>query len=193
MDSPVILKRKTPFPFLSKEVTRHGQTIYYFRRGRGRRVRIPGEYGDDDFRAAYALAFDGKLLPPELKPKAVFDRNHKRAVGLAVEEAVSRASKRGAKFGREFSISYDWAINQIEAQDFKCALTGIPFFMRVSGEWGRHPFAPSIDRINSSKGYVEGNCRVVAVAVNIALADWGEDVFRRIAEGYVAQKKASRR
>ncbi len=44
----------------------------------------------------------------------------------------------------------------------------------------RAPFAPSIDRINSEKGYTDGNVRLVCVAVNWALSDWGIEVFEKI-------------
>jgi hypothetical protein len=54
---------------------------------------------------------------------------------------------------------------------------------------GREPFRPSIDRIDSSVGYVVGNCRVVLVAVNIAMSTWGEGLFLRIARAAVERQR----
>lgn len=65
----------------------------------------------------------------------------------------------------------------------RCSLTGIPFSLRRS--CSRRPFVPSVDRIDSAKGYVKGNVRLVACCVNIALGEWGEPVFRAMAEGYL--------
>ena len=36
-------------PFLHREITRHGRPVWYFRRGKGRRIRIPGEFGSVEF------------------------------------------------------------------------------------------------------------------------------------------------
>jgi hypothetical protein len=44
------------FPYLLKEVTRHGAMVYYVRSGKGPRTRVRGEYGSTDFKAAYYAA-----------------------------------------------------------------------------------------------------------------------------------------
>ncbi len=46
-------------PFLHRQITRHGKAVWYFRKGKGRRVRIPGEYGSAQFLAAYDAALGG--------------------------------------------------------------------------------------------------------------------------------------
>lgn len=51
-------------PYVQRETSRHGVVVYYFRRGDGPRIRLRGDYGSDDFRAAYALAYSGRMLPP---------------------------------------------------------------------------------------------------------------------------------
>ena len=47
-------------PFLNRHVTRHGRVVWYFRRGRGARVRLPGDYGSAEFLAAYDAAARGE-------------------------------------------------------------------------------------------------------------------------------------
>ena len=44
----------------------------------------------------------------------------------------------------------------------------------------RRPFAPSLDRIDSSGGYTRDNTRLVCQAVNFALNAFGEDIFREV-------------
>jgi integrase len=52
------MPRKLP-PFLHREITRHKQPVWYFRRGKGARVRMPGEFGSVEFNAAYDAALKG--------------------------------------------------------------------------------------------------------------------------------------
>lgn len=98
-------------------------------------------------------------------------------------QTVARAKKRGDDF--EFERS-DYA----EIFSDRCSLTNIPFEFD-KGEWHeKRPFAASIDRIDSKKGYVKGNCRLVCVAVNLAMNTWGEAVLYRIAAGLTHDKLA---
>jgi len=45
-------------PYLSHERTRHGRSVWYFRRN-GKRIRLRAEYGTPEFEAAYQAAFTG--------------------------------------------------------------------------------------------------------------------------------------
>ena len=54
-------------------------------------------------------------------------------------------------------------------------------------------WAPSVDRINSAHGYVAGNMRLVAIAVNIAMSDFGEEFLLRIAEAIVRRRRVAAR
>jgi hypothetical protein len=50
--------RKLP-PFLHRETSRHGRAVWYFRRGKGARVRLPGDFGSVEFWSAYEAAAKG--------------------------------------------------------------------------------------------------------------------------------------
>lgn len=65
----------------------------------------------------------------------------------------------------------------------ECMLTGIPWDFTTSNERGKRLWRPSLDRIDSMKGYTEENCRLIAAAVNIALSDFGEETLAKIAVG----------
>ena len=55
----------------------------------------------------------------------------------------------------EWNVSFDYLADLLIEQDFKCALTGFPIeAMNVNNN-------ASLDRIDSSKGYVEGNLQWV--------------------------------
>lgn len=47
-------------PFLHRQITRHGRTVWYVRRGKGPRIRVPGEFGTPEFMAAYETAVRGE-------------------------------------------------------------------------------------------------------------------------------------
>ncbi|WP_246704392.1 tyrosine-type recombinase/integrase [Rhizobium sp. P32RR-XVIII] len=55
-------------PFLSHETTRHGKLVWYFKR-KGKRVRLKGEYGSDEFNSAYEKALTGSI-PTVEAPKS---------------------------------------------------------------------------------------------------------------------------
>src|SRR5215510_12760704 len=46
-------------PYLHREITRHGKAVWYVRIGKGRRVRLRGEFGTPDFGAEYQAAVTG--------------------------------------------------------------------------------------------------------------------------------------
>lgn len=95
-----------------------------------------------------------------------------------------QARRRGIEFGLTIYDLHDI----VERSRGLCELSGIPLQRVVerpeSGDGRfRHPWAPSIDRIDSRAGYRPDNARLVCVAVNLALADWGEEVFLRMVMG----------
>jgi integrase len=60
---------KPRFPNLRREHTRHGKPVWYYREGDGPRVRIKGEFGTDEFIAAYKSALSGPSSSPKAAPR----------------------------------------------------------------------------------------------------------------------------
>lgn len=82
-------------PFLSREKTRHGRYVWYFKRG-GRRVRLPDVYGTPEFNTAYEKALTGNAYAVEAKPKAgtlkwLVEQYKKSAAFAALAPATRRA------------------------------------------------------------------------------------------------------
>jgi hypothetical protein len=63
-----------------------------------------------------------------------------------------------------------------------CAVSGMPFSFRVVGDGqARHPFAPSLDRIDRRQPYVRGNVRLVVSIANFAMNAWSLDPLIELA------------
>lgn len=67
-----------------------------------------------------------------------------------------------------------------------CEVTGIPFDLTGAPNGFRtHPWAPSIDRIDSSGVYTPENVQIVCWAYNCAKNEFGSDVLLRLAHAIV--------
>lgn len=54
-----------------------------------------------------------------------------------------------------------------------CEATGLKLSLEMNRQgYTRHPYRPSIDRIDNSLGYTKDNCRVVAVIYNYAKSEF---------------------
>jgi hypothetical protein len=79
--------------------------------------------------------------------------------------------RRANRLGYEFDLNREWILKALNQG--KCSVTGIKFdFQLGNGADVRNKFAPSIDRLDSSKGYTTDNCRVVIYQYNVAKGIW---------------------
>lgn len=166
--------------YVRQETTRHGKLVWYLRRPGHKRVRLPPP-DSAAFSDAYRLAYQGLYSLPKrsTKPSAEVQR-----IERSVRGCIAGAKTRAKAKGLPFDLSLEWALRELRRQDFRCSLTGIRFHAPNSVESFRSPYSPSLDRIVPSRGYVQGNVRIVIVAVNVMLSDWGEAVFRKVANCY---------
>jgi hypothetical protein len=96
------------------------------------------------------------------------------------------ARRRAEQHGLPIDISTDHIVSLYEQQEGRCALTGIPFDLGPAPTNKRaNPYIFSIDRIEPSLGYTKSNVRLVIWAINWALGEWGEDVYRQVARCYL--------
>lgn len=71
-----------------------------------------------------------------------------------------------------------------------CQVTGIPFDFRVNLGYEQKwlPWAPSLDRIDSKKGYTKDNVQVVVWMYNIAKSTWAREDVLTMAKALVASE-----
>lgn len=105
------------------------------------------------------------------------DPEHDLAAYLA--KAWSRASRNAqGRRKRKFELPLIDALALGFSQNWRCAVTSTPFTLYREPVSNRSPLAPSIDRIDNTKGYETGNVRLVCVAANYAMNQWGEEPLR---------------
>jgi hypothetical protein len=178
--------------FIHTEKTRHGKTVYYFRKGNAPRYRLPDEYGTKEFWREYQRALDGDIPQHPRQMKNL--KGYRRMVALheCIRHGIHRAKMRAKAKGIDFDITVEWAIEQMKDSDYRCPVSGIPFDVKESVASFARPHAPSLDRINSKGGYTKDNVRVVTYAVNMAVADWGEEILAQVANGIKSNRHRKR-
>lgn len=84
------------------------------------------------------------------------------------------ANRRGIKV----EVSKEYVLDLYKKQNGRCVLTGIKLIMvKNSKEWKRREQTASLDRIDSSKGYVEGNLQWIHKDVNQIKHNRRQDEF----------------
>jgi hypothetical protein len=84
--------------------------------------------------------------------------------------------------GLEYDISYLYLLKLLKEQNGKCALTGWDLEFSRGGTFGSgtNPLGCSIDRKDSSKGYVEGNVQLVCWKANKIKSDLTDREFKEL-------------
>ena len=104
----------------------------------------------------------------------------------AVRKIVRKSRERAKVKSLSFNLTEQSVLGIIEAQNGKCALTGIEFSTQNSDEGRRLPFAPSADRLDNAKGYTHDNIRIVCVIANLARGDFSDAEFIAMCNGVAA-------
>ena len=102
------MRRKLP-PFVYREKTRHGRWVFYFRRGKGRRIRLPDTFGTPEFEAAYRAALTGNA-PPSIRRDAPSPRSLRWLVDRYRESAAWR--QYSVKTRKEYGSMFESAIQR---------------------------------------------------------------------------------
>jgi hypothetical protein len=167
-----------------------GAVRNYYREPRGHMLppgvgkRLPDDAGAAILRAR---ELDALCLPWRIHshPETVI----RVAVDELVGSILTSAKKRAKRHGLAFDLTEADITELLQRQIYRCAVSGIKFQATAGKDAGsyRGAFRPSPDRIKAKLGYVRGNVRLVLVAVNVALSDWGDAQLIEIARAIAAQ------
>lgn len=94
---------------------------------------------------------------------------------LLLKRLLYYSRVRAKQKGIPHDITYDWLLEQIEDG---CPKTGFKF--NFDPNTIRDQYAPSIDRIDNSKGYTTDNCQVVIWAYNCAKGPYTDELLYTI-------------
>lgn len=93
--------------------------------------------------------------------------------------AMQRSKENASKYKFECDLTPEWIESKIKKG--RCEVTNIPFVLTR----GHHPFAPSMDRIDSSKGYTMDNIQIVVLIYNTAKRQFCHDDVMLLAKALV--------
>lgn len=167
--------------YVERNISRHGTARFYFRRAGTGRVRLP-DPGEDPslFLKVYQRCLkDSGALTPRIAGKRKKKRNN------PLYRAIWEARHRARRKGRSFDLTPGWLLSKMASQDNRCAVTGIPMIIQSEDDRDS-PYRMSIDRIDSSQGYTQTNCRLVILALNLAVNRWGLDEYLKIAQAAIS-------
>lgn len=115
---------------------------------------------------------------PEVKKQTSIRQLRARHTPKGRAQSLLRGVRyRCKKFGLVYDLNEDAIADAIV--DTVCPYTMQSFVLSK----GRHPFAPSIDRIDGTKGYTSDNIQVVSFWWNIAKNVWPEHVTATVLLG----------
>lgn len=112
------------------------------------------------------------------------DRNPKWKGKGPIPGKMFSSLKKGAETrGLEFDITLDDMLKQLVFQNYKCALTGdVLHFQKTSSSKGVKEANASLDRVDSSKGYVKGNIQWVLKSINRMKFDLPQELLIELCE-----------
>lgn len=126
-----------------------------------------------------------------LSKKQLLDKKYRESEKGTITALFNQSKKNAKERNKEFSLTKNEIAQLLKTK--LCSLTGISFDYKLVNENSKsNPFRPSLDRINPNKGYNYDNVRLVCVAVNYCLNEFGEEVFRNICTTYLENKNGSK-
>lgn len=102
-----------------------------------------------------------------------------------VSPILARHKKGALQRGIAFELTPDDVEQMLLRQAGRCAVTQREFSNEKPAGMRIRPWAASIDRKDSSRGYTADNCRLVCASVNVALNRFGDQMFTELIEALV--------
>ena len=97
---------------------------------------------------------------------------------VCIAQMVYNAESRSKKKKLEFEIDKNLILELAEKQDWLCSVTGHQMSTETNTRKKANSFKVSIDSIDSNKGYLKDNIRLVCWAVNQMKSDKTDEEFQ---------------
>jgi len=128
----------------------------------------------------------------DIKNQNRLRRDKTNSYKRAYDGVKNREQSSGKRKPKGFNISLEYTLEVAEQQNHKCALTGIPFNMKRTGDKEHDALLPSIDRINSTLGYVPGNIQWTTIWANTAKLNHTTKFFHQMCTATTRNLKNNR-
>lgn len=153
-------------------VVARGREYFYFQLHRGTpqagpRIKLADPYSTDEAMRAYQFSCS---LSPLRDPRGELRKTYNSAKARCRTRSVA------------FNLSLPSLERMLVEQNFRCAVSGIPFEQGGYSECHMQPFGISIDRINPNGAYTQDNVRLVCKIANFAMGQWGVGAMEKLAE-----------
>ena len=163
----------------------------FYDRGDGKKKRMC-KVCDNKNKHAYYLKHRDKIInqthlwyQQNKQTRKVVTKNYQKTTKGRLVQLMRQAKNRSIKNNLPYDLNIKLLLDLWKKQSGRCALTNIDFILKRTESYNSEPFAPSIDKINPKLGYTIDNIRLVCVAVNYALNEFGEDIFKQICLAYL--------
>lgn len=119
------MPRKLPMNVV-REKTRHGKIVFYFRKGKGERIRMPGMPGSAEFDEAYKAAMGGHPVKPSKSDapskslRWLIDRYRESAKWAGL--SVATRKQQGLFFQKVVAVSGNADFRAVTSKDIRNAL-----------------------------------------------------------------------
>ncbi len=124
---------------------------------------------------------------------AINGEGTRAAVPTGTAKALHKSMVKNARAKRvPVLLTADDVQAMLDAAGNACMVTGLPFDSTQYPGHRIRPWMPSTDRITPGGPYSRENTRIVCAAVNLAMNQFGEAVFLRIAVATVAKQRLLR-
>lgn len=130
---------------------------------------------------------EAEAMSKSQKYQRAYSQKYTRTVRGRAKHLFLGARRRARSKSLAFDLTEEWVRKRLSP--LKCELTGMELMLVHGTDHSykrQHPRTPSLDRIDSSKGYTRDNCRIVSAQANLALSAFGESAYRRMALAYIA-------
>src|SRR6185312_3443585 len=118
--------------------------------------------------------------PRDLKVLEEFGKFHSEFTTLwydQYDKAYRVRARAAPQKGTRFQLSRPEFWQMVLRAGGRCEVTRQPFDRFYRGPTGKHPFIPTIDRINPIGDYTVLNCQLLTWISNVAISDFGREAY----------------
>ena len=111
-----------------------------------------------------------------------YRKEYKKTIDGYASSLYTGAKSRAFKKGLEFNLTSEWIKDKL--REMKCSATGFDLTIVTSIDGRVNPLKPTLDRLDSTKGYTLENTRVTCWWWNVMKQDWSEETVINLIKKY---------